>query len=60
MEHSYEYGFILRYPADKVEVTGHEYSPTTFRYVGKEIATIIHKPNTELYKNKLVDSDICV
>ena len=52
MEHSYEYGFILRYPADKVEVTGHEYSPTTFRYVGKEIATILRNQNLALEEYK--------
>lgn len=33
-EHCSEYGFILRYPADKTEITGIEYEPWHFRYVG--------------------------
>lgn len=37
-ENSYHYGFILRYPKDKEEITGIEYEPWHFRYVGKEAA----------------------
>lgn len=33
-ENSWKYGFILRYPADKVEITGYSYEPWHFRYVG--------------------------
>lgn len=39
--HSYEYGFILRYPKGKEYITGIEYEPWHFRYVGKEAAAII-------------------
>lgn len=52
INHSYEYGFILRYPADKVFITGHEYRSTTFRYVGKEIATELHGQNLALEEYK--------
>lgn len=38
---SYEYGFILRYPEGKEYVTGIEYEPWHFRYVGVEAATVI-------------------
>lgn len=38
MEHSWEYGFILRYPTDKNEITGIEYEPWHYRYVGKDAA----------------------
>ena len=38
MEHSWEYGFILRYPNDKTSVTGIIYEPWHYRYVGKELA----------------------
>ncbi|MBE6892540.1 MAG: D-alanyl-D-alanine carboxypeptidase family protein [Ruminococcaceae bacterium] len=41
LEHAHEYGFILRYPADKVDITGFAYEPWHFRYVGKEQAAII-------------------
>ncbi|MCR5094667.1 MAG: M15 family metallopeptidase [Lachnospiraceae bacterium] len=37
--HSAEYGFILRYPQGKELITGIEYEPWHFRYVGKEAAT---------------------
>lgn len=38
MENSYKYGFILRYPSDKSEITGIQYEPWHYRYVGKEAA----------------------
>lgn len=37
-EHCYEYGFILRYPKDKEEITDISYEPWHFRYVGKKAA----------------------
>lgn len=42
MEHSWEYGFILRYPTGKSEITGIIYEPWHYRYVGKEDAEQIH------------------
>lgn len=39
--HCHEYGFILRYPADKEEITGIRYEPWHFRYVGKEAAAYL-------------------
>lgn len=38
MEHCWEYGFILRYPSDKCELTGISYEPWHYRYVGREAA----------------------
>jgi D-alanyl-D-alanine carboxypeptidase len=40
-QHCQEYGFILRYPEDKVSVTEIDYEPWHFRYVGKEAAQYI-------------------
>ncbi len=37
-EHCQDYGFILRYPKDKENVTGISYEPWHFRYVGTEAA----------------------
>ena len=37
-EHAAEYGFVLRYPTDKVNLTGIDYEPWHFRYVGVEHA----------------------
>lgn len=39
--HSWAYGFILRYPRGKEEITGVEFEPWHFRYVGKKCAQII-------------------
>lgn len=38
MEHCWEYGFILRYPEDKADVTGIIYEPWHYRYVGEAAA----------------------
>jgi len=35
---SYKYGFILRYPPDKISETGIIYESWHYRYVGKEDA----------------------
>lgn len=40
-EHSCEYGFILRYPLGKEYITGIQYEPWHFRYVGKDAAMTI-------------------
>lgn len=37
-ENSWKYGFILRYPEDKIEITGIIFEPWHFRYVGKTMA----------------------
>ena len=38
MQHCHEYGFILRYPEDKQDITMIGYEPWHYRYVGKETA----------------------
>ena len=43
MEHSWEYGFILRYPVNKSEITGIIYEPWHYRYVGREHAKAIYE-----------------
>jgi D-alanyl-D-alanine carboxypeptidase len=40
--HAWRFGFLLRYPADKVAVTGYAYEPWHFRYIGIELATQMH------------------
>ena len=39
---AWRFGFLLRYPADKVEVTGFTYEPWHFRYIGPELSTEMH------------------
>lgn len=41
MKHCAEYGFILRYPTDKSDVTGIGYEPWHYRYVGPHYAQAI-------------------
>lgn len=36
------YGFILRYPSGKEDITGYSYEPWHLRYVGKEVAEEIY------------------
>ena len=40
-DHCADYGFILRYPKDKEYITGIEFEPWHFRYVGRSAARII-------------------
>jgi len=47
-EHCDEYGFILRYPEDKEDVTGITFEPWHYRYVGKE------------YAKEIMDKQICL
>lgn len=41
MAHCWDYGFILRYPTDKSDLTGVGYEPWHYRYVGEEAAKAI-------------------
>jgi len=41
MAHCADYGFILRYPVGKTELTGIGYEPWHYRYVGKGTARLI-------------------
>ena len=41
--HAHEYGFILRYPKGKEPITGYQYEPWHFRYVGRELAGALHQ-----------------
>lgn len=43
MENSWKYGYILRYPNEKSEITGIYYEPWHYRYVGKEAAEEIYE-----------------
>lgn len=42
-QHAHEYGFIMRYPKDKEDITGYDYESWHYRYVGVETATKIHE-----------------
>jgi D-alanyl-D-alanine carboxypeptidase len=42
-DHCWDFGFILRYPEGKEDITGIPYEPWHYRYVGVEIAQEIHE-----------------
>lgn len=45
---AYKYGFILRYPKDKYDITKIDYEPWHYRYVGKKAAKKITEENITL------------
>ncbi len=49
------YGFILRYPKGKEEITGYKYEPWHLRYVGLTLASYLYKEKLTLdeYYDKL-------
>ena len=47
-DNAYKYGFILRYPQGKEQVTGYQFEPWHYRYVGKDLAQKIYSQNTTL------------
>jgi len=46
--HAHEFGFILRYPEGKENITGYMYEPWHLRYVGKFVAKEIYQEETTL------------
>ena len=53
-ENCYAYGFIIRYPEEKEEITQVPYEPWHLRYVGREIAGYIKSTTfslEEFYEN---------
>lgn len=48
VENAYKYGFILRYPSDKVSTTKHTYDAHIYRFVGTKLAKKMHDNNLSL------------
>lgn len=42
-ENAHKFGFVIRYPADKTDVTGHDAEPWHLRYVGRYHAAKMYK-----------------
>lgn len=47
-ENAYKYGFILRYPKGKEDITTYIYEPWHFRYVGQDLANYLYTNNLTL------------
>lgn len=56
-ENAYQYGFILRFPKGKENITGYQYESWHYRYVGKKIAKYIKEHNItfEEYYAKFIE-----
>ena len=52
----YKYGFIIRYPKDKQNITGYKYEPWHVRYLGNEKAKIIYDSELTLEEYYGLDS----
>jgi D-alanyl-D-alanine carboxypeptidase len=44
---AYKYGFIVRYPEGKENVTGYDYEPWHLRYVGTDLASEMHTKSVQ-------------
>lgn len=42
-ENAHEYGFVIRYPENKTDITGYQYEPWHVRYVGEDLAGTLHE-----------------
>jgi len=47
-ENAHKYGFIVRYPKGKEDITGYNYEPWHIRYLGKELATEVYESGLTL------------
>lgn len=56
-EHAHQFGFIIRYPQGKEDITGYIYEPWHLRYVGKDVATAIYESKLT-YEEFLVEKGI--
>jgi len=54
-DNAHRFGFIIRYPEGKEDITGYLYEPWHLRYVGKNLAAKIYREDTtleEYFQNK--------
>lgn len=47
-EHAHEYGFIIRYPNDKTDITGYQFEPWHLRFVDTELAGELYRTGQTL------------
>ena len=44
-DNSYKFGFVMRYPNGKQNITGYKYEPWHYRYFGVDVATALKESN---------------
>lgn len=47
-KNAHKFGFILRYPKGKEHITGYQYEPWHYRFVGLALAKLLHDKNITL------------
>ncbi|MCJ8011873.1 M15 family metallopeptidase [Paenibacillus sp. KQZ6P-2] len=47
-EHAADYGFVIRYPKDREDITGYVYEPWHIRYIGTDLAPDVAKSGMTL------------
>lgn len=47
-EHAHEFGFVIRYPEDKTDITEYDYEPWHLRFVGNPQATYLYEHHLTL------------
>lgn len=55
-KNAYKYGFIIRYPKGKEEITGYKYEPWHVRYLGEEVAKKVYDSGLTLEEYLNIDS----
>lgn len=58
-DNAHHYGYIIRYPKDKYEITGYAYEPWHIRYVGQDLADYLYTNDLTLdeYYNYVPSKD---
>lgn len=56
-QHCADYGFIVRYPDGKEDITGYEYEPWHIRYVGVDVAKEIYSKSLTLEEYLGIDGE---
>lgn len=52
-KNSWKYGFILRYPKGETKITGYQFEPWHFRFVGLPLATAMHQAKATVLESFL-------
>ena len=52
-DRAWEFGFVLRYPKGETAITGYEFEPWHFRYVGTAVAAAMHEQGVATYEQFL-------
>lgn len=58
-EHAWKHGFVLRYPENKIDVTGVKYEPWHYRYVGLPHSALLQEQDWVLEEYLELRMGVC-